>query len=112
MPCWASSALMVLISASRGTLDSTSLSSVSNPAAISGKAAFLAPPITISPDKGRPPRIRMLSTIVSSSLHTGQGGTALTHVFAGFIGIAGFAGLVPLEEEELANALIRVDLGG
>ncbi len=44
---------MVAMSASCGTLVSTSRSSVSMPAAISGRAAFLAPPIAMSPSSGR-----------------------------------------------------------
>ncbi len=61
MPCCASRLRMVSMSARRGTLVSTSRSSVSSPAAISGRAAFLAPPIAISPCNGRPPRMRILS---------------------------------------------------
>ncbi len=45
---------------------STSGSSVRRLAAISGSAAFLAPPIGIVPASGTPPRIRILS-IVSAS---------------------------------------------
>ena len=48
-PCCDSSWIIVVMSASRGTLDSTSRCSVSKPAAISGKAAFFAPPMAISP---------------------------------------------------------------
>ena len=66
-PCCASNWFMVWMSARRGTFDSTSRSSVSIPAAISGKAAFLAPPMAISPARGRPPRIRKRSISVTSS---------------------------------------------
>src|SRR5690606_29946296 len=45
-------------------------------------------------------------------LQLGEGHPALAHIFAGAVGIAGLAGLVALEEEELAGALIGVDLGG
>src|SRR4051794_31052631 len=49
------------ISASLGTLMSSSVSSVSREAIISGKAAFLAPEIGIVPLRGAPPRMRMRS---------------------------------------------------
>ena len=63
IPCCDSRAVIVSISASFGTLDRVSLSSVSIPAAIKGNAAFLAPPIWISPARGRPPRILIRSIL-------------------------------------------------
>src|SRR3954469_9437466 len=57
--------LMILkrdeISASLGTLPSSSVSSVSRLAIMRGKAAFLAPEIGIFPLSGAPPRMRMRS---------------------------------------------------
>ena len=53
---------MVEMSANSGMLVSVSGSGVSNVAAISGRAAFLAPPMTISPCSGLPPLIRIAST--------------------------------------------------
>src|ERR1043166_7974665 len=41
-----------------------------------------------------------------------QGDPALAHVLAGAVGIADLARLVALEEQELAGALVGVDLGG
>ena len=57
---------MVVMSASRGTLCRVSVSSVSSAAAISGSAAFLAPPIGILPSSGLPPRMRILSINTST----------------------------------------------
>ena len=51
----------VATSASRGTLSSVSVSSVSRLAIISGKVAFLAPEIGIVPLSRRPPTMRMRS---------------------------------------------------
>src|SRR5689334_770124 len=52
---------MVVISATWGRLPRVSGSSLSKDAAISGKAAFLAPPTVISPLRRLPPRMRILS---------------------------------------------------
>src|SRR5690242_20511572 len=60
-PCWPSRFAMVRISARSGRLAKTSGSAVKRLAAISGRAAFLAPPIGIVPVSGVPPRIRMRS---------------------------------------------------
>src|SRR5947209_5662017 len=60
-PCWPSRFAMVRISARSGRLARTSGSAVKRLAAISGRAAFLAPPIGIVPVSGVPPRIRMRS---------------------------------------------------
>ena len=84
-------------------------SSVSMPAAISGRAAFLAPPIWISPARGRPPRIRIRSILILTSRHSAASGAALTHIFTGLAGIADLARLVALQEQKLADALMRVD---
>ena len=43
-------------------------------------------------------------------LHPRQRDAALAHVFAGLVGIAGLARLVALQEQELADPLVRVDL--
>src|SRR5262249_14880305 len=60
-PSWASRLAMVVMSATWGKLPKVSVSSVRREAAISGRAAFLAPPIWISPLRRRPPRMRILS---------------------------------------------------
>ena len=52
---------MKAMSARSGRLVSRSVSSVKRLAAMSGRAAFLAPLITISPLSGWPPRILILS---------------------------------------------------
>jgi hypothetical protein len=44
-------------------------------------------------------------------LQLGQHDSLLFLVLAGFVFVAGFAGFVALEEEDLAEALIGVDLG-
>src|SRR6266446_1084762 len=51
------------MSARLGTFARVSVSGVSRLAAISGNAAFLAPPIGIMPSSGTPPLIRILSII-------------------------------------------------
>src|SRR6185437_15935995 len=106
-----------------------SVSSVSRLAAISGRAAFLAPPIVILPARGRLPRMRILSmqkspdmlhsrqapspirTMWRNSSELRQGHAALAHIFAGAVGIGGLARLLAAEKEELANPLAGVDLG-
>src|SRR6218665_2157105 len=55
-------------------------------------------------------RIAMARATASIALQLRQGHPALAHIFAGAVGIAGLAGLVALEEEELAGALIGIDL--
>ena len=64
----------------------------------------------ISPDSGRPPRMRMRSIALASRSHARQRDAALAHVFAGLVGVAGLAGLVALQEQELADAFAGVDL--
>jgi hypothetical protein len=54
------------MSASRGTLTSSSVSSVRRLAIISGRAAFLAPEIGIEPLRGAPPRMRIRSIVPKS----------------------------------------------
>src|SRR6266851_4008499 len=60
-PCWTRRLAIVAMSARSGRLARTSGSPVNRLAAISGSAAFLAPPMLIVPDSGTPPRIRILS---------------------------------------------------
>src|SRR5882672_10133011 len=78
-PCWTSKFAIVATSARSGRLPSTSDSAVNRLAVISGSAAFLAPPIGIVPDKGTPPRIRILS-IVSRLQTPGVGDDVPGHV--------------------------------
>jgi hypothetical protein len=52
---------MVATSARSGALPKRSGPSDSSAAAISGSAAFLAPPIGMAPPSGLPPRMRMRS---------------------------------------------------
>src|SRR3954453_18264461 len=47
-----------------------------------------------------------------SRLELGKGDALLPHIFAGAVGVAHFARLVPLQEQELARALVGVDLRG
>ena len=54
-PSRSSRAIWASVSLIRGTFDSTTSSSVSRQAAISGRAAFLFPAATISPESGPPP---------------------------------------------------------
>src|SRR5882762_6995519 len=60
-PICASSRSMVLTSLRCGTLESVSCSLVSNPAHMSGSAAFFAPETRISPASGTPPWMMSLS---------------------------------------------------
>src|ERR1700693_6140145 len=60
-PCCTRRLAIVAMSARSGRLARTSGAQVSRLAAISGSAAFLAPPMLIVPDSGTPPRIRILS---------------------------------------------------
>src|SRR5216683_313742 len=120
-------------------LSSVSVSSVSRLAAISGRAAFLAPPIVILPARGRLPRMRILSMksspdALSAIVPVGafypairemwqkssgfrqisqfrQGDAVLAHVFPLAVGIGGLARLLAAEEEELADPLAGIDLG-
>src|SRR5258708_7668878 len=62
-PCCTRRLAIVVMSARSGRLARISVSSVNRLAAISGSAAFLAPPILIVPDSGTPPRIRILSIV-------------------------------------------------
>ncbi len=52
---------MLAMSTTRGTFSSTSAESVSRLAAISGRAAFLAPEMGSDPLSGRPPWMTILS---------------------------------------------------
>src|SRR5215472_16929235 len=62
-PCWTSRFAIVAISARAGTFSSVTVSAVSREAAISGNAAFFAPPIGITPARGAPPRMQILSIV-------------------------------------------------
>src|SRR6266478_8000497 len=62
-PCWTRRFAIVAMSARSGTFLRVSVSGVSKLAAISGNAAFLAPPIGITPSSGTPPLIRILSIV-------------------------------------------------
>ena len=62
-PCCFSSWIMVVMSASRGTLCSVSGWSVSSAATISGSEAFFEPEMRISPLSWRPPLMRMRSMV-------------------------------------------------
>src|SRR6266567_3579924 len=109
-----------------------SVSSVSRLAAINGSAAFLAPPMVILPARGRLPRMRILSIeegpwaalggsppqpnpiskqMWQKSSELRQCHAALTHIFAGAVGIGGLAGLLAAKEEKLADPLAGIDLG-
>ena len=57
---------MVAMSPARGTLASARVSSVKSDAAISGSAAFLAPPTRMVPLSARPPSMRMRSMEIPS----------------------------------------------
>src|SRR5215472_10529658 len=61
------------MSARSGTFTRISFSGVSRLAAISGNAAFLAPPIGITPWSGKPPLMRILSI---ASFHSTSAGAA------------------------------------
>src|SRR6185369_9182272 len=102
------------MSASRGTFFSVSGLSVSIAATISGRQAFFDPDTTISPLSGLPPLILMRS-MRGDSLDLGQSDfrkrdAALALVFSGLVAVRDLAGFVALEEEELAGALVGVDL--
>src|SRR5665213_513157 len=60
-PCCTRRCDKVVMSARNGRFSRVSVSSVSSAAVISGKAAFLAPPMDILPSSGLPPRIRIRS---------------------------------------------------
>src|SRR5579863_907191 len=62
-PCCTRRLAIVVMSTRSGRLARTNGSAVNRLAAISGSAAFLAPPILIVPDRGTPPRIRILSIV-------------------------------------------------
>src|SRR4051812_35640990 len=47
----------------------------------------------------------------NDDLKLGKGHALLAHIFAGTVGVADFARLVALEEQELARAFVGVDLG-
>src|SRR5262245_26886815 len=101
---------MVVMSASRGTLCSVSLRSVSSAATISGSEAFLDPEMRISPLSCRPPLMRSRSmSLLLSDLR--QGDAALALILAGLVAVGDLAGLVALQEQELAGALVGVDAG-
>jgi hypothetical protein len=44
-------------------------------------------------------------------LQPGKRGAALTHILARLVGVAGFTGLISLQEKELADPLVGMDLG-
>ena len=58
--------------------ESVRVSSVKRLAAISGRAAFLAPKISISPSSGRPPLMRILS--MNRPWRRGRGAAVRPHV--------------------------------
>src|SRR4051812_48830341 len=106
-------------------------------AAISGSAAFLAPPIVILPARGRSPRMRILSMNSSpdarpavapvrafypgiremwqkssgfrQSSQFRKRDAVLAHVFSLAVGIGGLAGPLAAEEEELADPFAGID---
>src|SRR5712692_5219693 len=65
---------IVAMSARSGKFARISGSAVSRLAAISGSAAFLAPPILIVPDSGTPPWIRILSIALLRAAITAASG--------------------------------------
>ena len=67
-PCCRRSCIMVVMSASRGTLCRVSGRSLSIDATINGRAAFLAPEMRISPFNWRPPLMRILSMVASAQI--------------------------------------------
>src|SRR5712691_9150675 len=73
-PCCTRRLAIVVTSARSGRLAKTSGSALSRLAAISGNAAFLAPPILIVPDNGTPPRIRILSIILAPAARPAAAG--------------------------------------
>src|SRR4029077_12336354 len=109
-PCCFRSWTMVVMSARRGTLCSTSFLSLSRAATMSGSEAFLEPEMRISPLSWRPPLMRIRSMVAPSDLR--QGDAALALVLAGLVAVGDFAGLVALQEQELRGAFVGVYLGG
>ena len=71
-PSRSSSATWVSVSLIRGTLESTTSSSVSRQAAIIGSAAFLFPAATISPESGAPPCMTNFSIGAEARVTTGH----------------------------------------
>src|SRR3954447_12715773 len=53
---------------------------------------------------------RRLRSLGNDELELWKGDALLTHVFAGAVGVRHLAGLVALQEQELARALVRIDL--
>ena len=72
---------MVAMSARPGTFSRLRVSAVNRLAAISGKAAFLAPPIAITPSSGTPPvmRIRSIASALRATDRPGGPGAAAGH---------------------------------
>src|SRR5262249_34912801 len=62
-PCWTRRFAIVAMSARLGTFARVSVSGGSRLTAISGNAAFLAPPIGMTPSSGTPPLMRLLSIV-------------------------------------------------
>src|SRR5512137_1176880 len=106
-PCCASSARIVAMSARSGAFSSTSGPSESRAAVISGSVAFFAPLIGMTPCSGLPPRMRMRSIV----LQLRQRDAALAHVFSLAVRVADLGRALALQEQELADALVRVDAG-
>src|SRR5260370_26077106 len=73
-PCCTRRLAIVVTAARSGRLARTSGSALSRLAAISGNAAFFAPPILIVPDSGTPPRIRILSIILAPAARPAASG--------------------------------------
>src|SRR5712691_1936396 len=73
-PCCTRRLAIVVTSARSGRLARTSGAALRRLAAISGNAAFLAPPILIVPDNGTPPRIRILSIISAPAVRPAASG--------------------------------------
>src|SRR2546423_1712059 len=52
----------------------------------------------------------LLRSARNDELQLRQGDALLPHIFTGAVSVAHFAGLVPLQEQELARTLVGVDL--
>jgi hypothetical protein len=53
-----------------------------------------------------------IAGLLHAGSEPGQRDPALAHIFARAVGIADLAGLVAFQEQELAGAFVRIDLGG
>ena len=80
-PCWTRRFAMVAMSARPGTFSRLRVSAVNRLAAISGKAAFLAPLIAITPSSGTPPVmwIRSIASALRATDRPGGPGAAAGH---------------------------------